>query len=118
MRPPSRLARWAAPLAAALLLSAAPAETPAPGGAVPLEVRGGRCEFVLPAGRAGDPCVVVVGSLDRGAGPHRVVVRAGPTSDPVSLPRADDDPGEGWRRRTDAAAGRLERARRGRPAEQ
>jgi hypothetical protein len=118
MRPLSRPPTGAVLLAAVLLLSSAPSETPAPGAAVPLDVRGGRCEFVLPSGRPGDQFVLVAGSLDRGAGPHRVTVRTEPTSDRAWLPRADDDPGSAWRRRTDAAAGRLERARCGRPADQ
>src|SRR5262245_52562034 len=103
---------WAGLLALVLLSSPAAAQPLTPGQAVPLEAREGRCDFVLPTDRPDAKFYVIVGSLDHGAQPHRVAVRTEATSDPVSLPRADTDPGPAWRRQVAEVADRLDRARR------
>jgi hypothetical protein len=107
--------RCAAGLVALLCLAAAPPD-PVSNASVPLAVKGGRCSFVLPAGKPDDKFLLVVGSLSRGLLPHRVTVRTEATDDAVSLPLANDDPGPAWRRYTADLADRLEKARKDRPA--
>jgi hypothetical protein len=101
-------------LALALLAAPAPAQGLAPGRVVPLATRGEQCEFVLPTSQPGDKFVLVVGSLAAGPQAHRVTVHAEVTADPVSLPDVGPAADATWRERTNAAAGRLARARRAR----
>jgi hypothetical protein len=109
--------RCVAALAALLGLAAAPADSVSES-PIPLAVRGDRCTFVLPTGNPSDKFLLIVGSLSRGPVSHRVAVRTEATSDAVSLPLADDDPGPAWRRYTNDLADRLDKARRNhRPAE-
>ncbi len=99
-------------IAAALLTAVAPAAEPAPGCVVPLAVRDGRCECVLPTGRADDKYLLVVGALGRGSGPYRVRIRAEATEDAVSLPVEDAPSDDAWRRHTADLADRQARARK------
>lgn len=102
-------------LAAALLAAVAPAAEPAPGRVVPLAVRGGRCECVLPTDRTADKYLLVVGALGRDSVPYRIHIRTETTGDAVSLPVEDAPSDDAWRRRTADVAARQARARKDRP---
>ena len=102
-------------IAAALLAAVAPAAEPAPGRVLPLAVRDGRCECVLPTARADDKYLLVVGALGRASGPYRVHIRTEATEDAVSLPVEDAPPDDAWRRRTADLAARQAQARKDRP---
>ena len=54
---------------------------------IPLAVRGGRCEAVLPT-EQGDTFYLILGALSYAPGPHRVTVHTETTRAPVAVPRA------------------------------
>jgi hypothetical protein len=109
----SRLPPTGVSLLAVACLAAAPADIVS-SDPVPLAVKNGRCTFVLPTSSARDKYLLVVGSLSRDRMSHRVCIRAEATSDAVSLPLANDDPGVSWRKHTAELADRLEKARKAR----
>jgi hypothetical protein len=95
--------------ALALLLAAGP---PLPAAElIPVQVRDGRCECVLPTADPNDKYFLIVGSLSPSAGHYPVCLETGPADGPASLPRERpaDDPA--WKRRVAALAERLRRAR-------
>src|SRR5690242_6962861 len=81
-----------------LLLAAAAAGAEAPPGErpVPLAVRDGRSECVLPTADAGTKYFLVIGCLSQGPGPYHVRLRTEPATNPTSLPRDDAPPDDGW----------------------
>lgn len=83
---------------------------------VPLAVRDGHCDCVLPTDRPDSKYYLVLGCLARDAGPYRVTVRTEATADPVSVPPDVPAADAGRQRRTRELAARLEEARRRRPA--
>jgi hypothetical protein len=97
-------------------LSRGQAESLPAGRPVPVAVRDGRCECVLPTERADSKVYLVLGSLARDPGPYVVRVHAEPTSEPVTLPADTPAVDEAWQRRTRELAVRLELAQRHRPA--
>jgi hypothetical protein len=100
-------------LIAVVVAVAAVGAGPAPvGEPIPLAVRGGRVECVLPTLHPNDQYILILGSLARAGGPFRVAVRAEPTADPVDIPQEPPPADDGWVERTRAAADRLARARR------
>ncbi|HMC65724.1 MAG TPA: hypothetical protein VKI65_12360, partial [Gemmataceae bacterium] len=80
-----------------------------PGRVIPLAVRNGRCECIVPAETPGEKYYLVVGSLARSAGPYPVNVRTEPTELPLSLPLEKPMPDEGWARRVRELNERLAR---------
>src|SRR5438270_13903178 len=76
------------------------AQEPPAGSPVPLAVRDGRCECVLPTGRPDAKYFLLLGSVARAAGPYRVRVRTEPVDSPVSMPLDGSDPDPAWARRT------------------
>ncbi len=99
-------------IAAALLAAVVPAAEPAAGRVVPLAVRDGGCQCVLPTDRTADKYLLVVGALGRGSGPYRIHIRTEATEDAVSLPVEDAPPDDAWRRRTAEVAARQAQARK------
>ena len=100
--------------AVALLAAAAAAAEAPPGRVLPLAVRDGQCECVLPTGRADDKYLLVVAALGRGPGPYQVHINTETTDDAVSLPVEDAPPDDAWKRRTADLANRQARARKDR----
>src|SRR5215216_650687 len=98
---------WAGRLAALLILGTASRLSAAE--VVPLAVAGGRYEAVLPTDRRGEQYYLVLGSLARGAGLHRVTVRTEADPGPADLPVAEPAPPAAWRERVRGVAERLER---------
>src|SRR5262249_55795457 len=82
---------------------------------IPLTVCDGRCECVLPTPHADDKYYLIVGSLARELGPHRVDGETGTTTDPESLPRETTKVADCWVRRTPAVSERLEKVRADQP---
>lgn len=78
---------------------------------LPLEVRKGHCECVLPAIRADDKYCLIVGSLAEEAGPYPVRVSTESTTERVHLPQAEELHDRAWHERTQAARAEGERAR-------
>jgi hypothetical protein len=99
-----------------VIATAAWAEAPEPGRLLPLAVRDGRCEFVLPTTRPDEKYYLLLGSLARGAGPYAVTVRTEAADGPASLAVADPPPDPAWVRRTADFRDRLAKAARGRLA--
>jgi hypothetical protein len=85
-----------------------------PDTAVPLAVRDGRCEFVLPTPRPDAKFFLILGSLAQTPGPYRVTVRTEPCPGPAALPLEESPPDENWKRRVQALHARLAAARRNR----
>src|SRR5205823_5606620 len=71
-------------VAVLLLLPAgpAPAESVPVGRLLPLAVRDGRCECVLPTDRPDEKYYLILGSLARTGGPYRITVRTAATTEP------------------------------------
>jgi hypothetical protein len=106
-------ARIAAVLCAFLALTLpCPGQSPPPGRVLPLAVRDGRCEFVVPTDRTDDKFYLIIGSLSRDAGPYQVAVRTEATASPVSLPLQSTSSDAEWARRVREMNERLARARR------
>jgi hypothetical protein len=95
-------------LLAALLIG--PSRLPA-AGLLPLEIKDGRAEYVLPTPDPQDSYFLIVSALACDAGPYTVRVATEASAAPPSLPRARpvDDPA--WKQRVAQRAARLERAR-------
>src|SRR5947209_3310795 len=99
--------------AALLWLLTGPAEAqPVPAGRVlPLTVRDGRCECVLPTSHPDEKYYLILGSLARQAGPFRVTVRTQAAAEPVAVPLDDSAPDPAWTRHVQTLRTRLDRAR-------
>lgn len=69
---------------------------------IPLAVRDGHCEFVVPTSAPDDKFCLIIGSLDRTGAVHRVQVAAQPCAGPVSLPLAEAVGDASWRQRVQA----------------
>jgi hypothetical protein len=83
---------------------------------IPVQVQDDRCEFVLPTEHQGDKYYLIVGSLARDLTTRKIKIRAEPTGDSVSIPRAKPLADDGWERKTRALAEKQEKARRDQPA--
>jgi hypothetical protein len=66
---------------------------------LPLAVHDGQCECTLPTAQPGDKFYLIVASLARDAGPHRVTVSTAAGTGPVSLPRDQARPDPVWEQR-------------------
>jgi hypothetical protein len=107
-----RLSRWLSwPCLTAVLLAITPPPALAQDRLLPLAVKADQCEFVLPAGPPGEKYYLIVGSLARSAGPHRVIVRTEPTIITPTLPVEETDPDPNWVRQNRELADRLSMAR-------
>src|SRR5262245_28595786 len=98
-------------LVAPCLLPSAKAEAP-----LPLAVRDGRCEVVLPTERADAQFYLIIGSLARGRDPQRVTVETAGTVGPVALPVEPPGEDRAWAVWARDLAGRLAQARVRQPA--
>lgn len=78
---------------------------------LPLTVRDGCCEAILSTKHASEQFYLVVGSLARGSGLHRVTVEAAATTAPVVLPVEAPGEEEAWAAPVRELAERLARAR-------
>jgi hypothetical protein len=110
-----RQATLRAALGVAVLLAAVPSSRAqvdlSPGRLLPLAVRDGRCECVLPASRVGQYCLIV-GSLTRAAGTRRVTLATETSHDPVTLPLEEIAPDPAWQKRIGDLRERLDWSRR------
>jgi hypothetical protein len=96
------------------LIPSARADTPVE--VIPLAVRDGCCECVLPTAHADDKYYLIVGALAPDLGLHRVTIQTGATTDAESILREEPHTDDIWTRRTRALADQLEKARKGQPA--
>jgi hypothetical protein len=92
------------------------AESVPTGQVIPLAVRDGRCECVLPTEHPDDKYYLIVGSLARDLSPRRVTIHTTATDDPVSVAREKPPADDGWERRTWDLRNRLDQIRREQPA--
>src|SRR5207244_12087598 len=82
---------------------------------IPLAVQNGCCECVLPTPQADSKYLLILGSLSRDAGPHRVLLQTRAAGNlPVFLPLEKEAPDDAWTRRVQALHDRLAKARRDR----
>jgi hypothetical protein len=82
---------------------------------VPVQVRDGWAEIVLPTDHPNDKYFLILGSLAREAGPYSVTVRTEATTDAARFSPEPAAADHAWERRVTELAGRLERARQARP---
>jgi hypothetical protein len=78
---------------------------------IPVAVRDGHCECVLPTPNPDDKYLLVLGSLSTERGPYAITVSTGSSSGPVYLPRDQSAPSKRWAREVRALRERLDRAR-------
>jgi len=108
---------WPQVLAVCLLVGLLNAARAQPGPALPVAVRDDRCTFVLETGRPDEQYYLVIGSLARQGGPHRVHVRTEQTTEPAAIELERTAPDLSWERHVQDLNARLERARRQQPPE-
>jgi hypothetical protein len=116
MSAPARRRLSAGLLTWALFVVGTVARAESPVEVIPLAVRDGRCECVIPTPHANDKYYLVVGSVTRDLGPHRVAIQTSATPDAVSITREVIQVADSWQRRIRATADRLEKARGNQPA--
>jgi hypothetical protein len=83
---------------------------------IPLEVRDGRCECVLPTEHPDDKYYLIVGSLARDLGQRKVAIQTAATDDSISIARDKPVADDGWESRTHELRDRLDKIRRDQPA--
>jgi hypothetical protein len=98
-------------LAPLLLLTCFSAVAAQAAPALPLAVRDGRCEFVLPTEHFDDQCYLVIGSLARQGGPFRVRVRTAAVATGEVLPLEIPVEDQAWTRRMRELSERLRQVR-------
>ncbi len=82
---------------------------------LPLAVQQEGCSCVLPTPRSDDKFILIVGSLARGAQPHRVTIQTQADGAAVSVPLQDLQAGAGWTQQVYELHDRLARARQMHP---
>src|SRR5262245_27248081 len=112
-RSPRGVGRAASVLLLLLWLAHVPPLAAAP--LLPLQVTDNACSYVLDTAGADDQYYLIIGSLARGPGRHRVTIRTEATDAPLDLPLYAPAPDPAWTRRVRELGERLTRARKGQP---